>query len=120
MPRNISFALTIPQFKARTKTVTRRMGWEDLQPGTILMSVEKAQGIKKGKLKRLGLIKVVDVRREPLARLNELGYGSLEFAREGFPGENAGWFIGMFCRSHKGCTPDSEVTRIEYEYVEIE
>lgn len=27
MARNISFALTTPQFIARTKTVTRRMGW---------------------------------------------------------------------------------------------
>ena len=31
--RNISFALTTPQFKARTKTVTRRKGWLMLQPG---------------------------------------------------------------------------------------
>lgn len=123
MPRNISFALTIAQFKARTKTVTRRMGWEDLKPGTILMGVEKAQGLGKGgKIVRLGPIRVLDVRPERLTRLvHDPVYGFEEVRKEGCPNGIVvpSIFVAFFCRSHKGCTPDSEVTRIEYEYVEI-
>lgn len=46
MPRNISFALTTPQFRARTKWVTRRLGWLFLKPGDTLMGVEKGMGLK--------------------------------------------------------------------------
>lgn len=119
MPRNISFALTIAQFKARTKTVTRRMGWADLEPGTILMGVEKAQGLGKGgKIVRLGLIKVVEARPESLVRLlAKSDYARLEVAREGFPEMTGREFVEFFCRSHKGCQPDSSVTRIEFQYL---
>jgi hypothetical protein len=48
LPRYISFMLTQPQIRARTKTVTRRMGWKDLKPGTLLMAAEKCQGLGKG------------------------------------------------------------------------
>ena len=34
--RNISFALTKQQFLDRTKTVTRRLGWKNLEVGTLL------------------------------------------------------------------------------------
>ena len=44
--RNISFMLTTQQFRNRTKTVTRRMGWWNLKPGDILMGVEKRQDSK--------------------------------------------------------------------------
>ena len=65
MPRNISFALTTDQFRARTKTVTRRLGWETLKAGDILMGCERCQGLKKGeKIKQLGPIRVVGVSRE--------------------------------------------------------
>jgi hypothetical protein len=60
MPRNISFALTTDQVRSRTKTVTRRLGWKDLKPGTLLQPVVKAQGIPKGgKVEKIGgLIRV--------------------------------------------------------------
>jgi len=44
MPRMISMFLTQQQVKARTKTVTRRLGWRWLKPGTLLQPVVKAQG----------------------------------------------------------------------------
>ena len=43
--RNISFSMTTEQVRRREKTVTRRLGWSDLKPGTILQAVEKAQGL---------------------------------------------------------------------------
>ncbi len=60
MPRNMSFSMTTAQFRARTKTVTRRLGWWNLKPGDVIMGVEKAMGLKKGeKVKRLGRIRIV-------------------------------------------------------------
>src|SRR5262245_36114563 len=123
MPRNISFALTTAQFRARTKTVTRRMGWAGLKQGDILCGVVKSQGLRKGeKVEKLGMIRVVDVRREFLDRLTaDLDYGFAETAREGFsiahPWHWPSVFVAAFCGSHKGCKPDSIVTRIEYEYL---
>lgn len=120
--KNISFALTEPQFIARTKTVTRRMGWLKLKAGDELMGVRKGMGLKPGeKIVRLGAIRVVSVRREPLGvmlRAHPRFYGVNECVREGFPGMSPAEFVAMFCASHKGCKPESVITRIEYEYLE--
>jgi hypothetical protein len=109
--RNISFMHTMDQFRARTKTVTRRKGWTFLKVGDVLCAVEKGQGLKPGeKLVRLGRIKVTDVRREPLQRLlDDFDYGWAETNREGFPRSTPAQFVEFFCRTHKGCTWDSEV-----------
>ena len=118
--RNISFALTTDQIRAGTKIVTRRMGWLNLAPGTLLQPVRKGMGLKPGeKIERLrGPIRVTSVRRESLRRmLDEPRYGQLDCFYEGFPDYTPASFIDMFCRSHKGCTPDSVVTRIEFEYL---
>lgn len=61
MPRNMSFMLTTEQIEARTKTVTRRMGFPDMTPAE---------------------------------------------------------FVEFFCASHAGCTPETEVNRIEFEYLD--
>lgn len=117
MPRNISFSLTTPQFLDGSKDVTRRMGWENLKVGDLLRAVEKSQGLKKGeKVKQIGTIRVVGVRREPLRELTDRddGYGFEEVRREGFPTDSPPMFVSFFCHSHKGCTPDSIVTRIEF------
>jgi len=125
--RNISFALTTRQIRERTKTVTRRRGtwWAKiLKPGDLLCAVEKSQGIKKGGLVRLGVIRVVSVRMESLweiaAPSNVLTYGVLgqgECDREGFPMMWGVDFVQMFCREMGGA-PSQPVTRIEFEYVE--
>ena len=117
MPRNISFSLTTLQFLAGTKDVTRRMGWEFLRAGDVLCAVEKGQGLGKGgKVKRLGLIRVIDARREPLEMLmfNWAPYGINEVKREGFPHLTPGEFVSFFCQSHKGCKPETVITRIEF------
>jgi len=116
--RNMSFALTVRQMRERTKTVTRRRGtwWAKvLKPGDLVCAVEKSQGIPKGGLVRLGVIRVVDVRVEPLHLVGDAGGDREEAAREGFPELDARGFVEMFMR-HMGGTPDQLVTRIEFEH----
>lgn len=65
---------------------------------------------------------MVDVRRERLDTLTFDGaYGDAETVKEGFPpGHPYNWpseFVKFFCASHRGCTPETIVTRIEFEYV---
>lgn len=121
--RNISFMLTTGQIRARTKTVTRRVGWAKLAPGQLLRGVEKCMGLKAGeKVKELAVIRVVSVRREPLmAMTDDLDYGFNECVKEGFGDHHSlRWptqFVDFFCDSHRGCTPATLVTRIEFEYV---
>ena len=120
--RNMSFMLTTAQFLDGSKDVTRRMGWLFLKPGHVVMGVEKSQGLGKGgKIKRLGMIKIKSVEREPLELLTDwLDYGFQECRREGFPDMTPAEFVEMFCKSHKRCRPDSTVTRIEFSRVPIE
>ena len=114
MPRNISFMLTTEQVRNRTKTVTRRNGWVFLNPGDILNAVEKSQGLKKGeKVKKICQIRVVSVRRERLFDITEW-----ELIREGFPDMAVNDFIKMFCKSHKDVTPETFITRIQFEYLD--
>lgn len=121
--RNISFALTTNQIIAGTKNVTRRLGWLHLKPGDLLSPVLKCMGLRPGeKIKRLrGPIRVVSVRRERLDRMtDDIDYGIEECKREGFGDyqrlSQPSKFVDFFCASHKGCTPATEVTRIEFEY----
>lgn len=48
MPRLMSVSLTEDAVVARTKTVTRRMGWRDLKPGDRLTLCRKVMGRKRG------------------------------------------------------------------------
>lgn len=113
--RNISFALTTGQVRAKTKTVTRRLGWLNAKPGDRLQPVVKGMGLKSGEtVERIGAhIRLVSVRREPLNAIT-----ADDVTREGFtmtPDE----FVVLFCRSHKGCAPDTEVTRLEFVYEDV-
>lgn len=111
--KSISCAITTRQIRGRTKTVTRRLGWLDLKPGTLLRAVVKCMGLRKGeRVQPLALLYVVSVRRE---RLDTITPDDVD--AEGFPDMTPAEFVAMFCRSHKGCRPDSTVTRIEFRYV---
>ena len=117
--RNMSFALTTAQFKARTKTVTRRLGWADLGCGDVIQGCEKCQGIKPGeKMVKLGAIRCVSNHPESLAYLIvNRRYGKAEVIKEGFPHLTARQFVKMFCE-HMKVEPFQVVNRIEFEYVE--
>lgn len=112
--KNISFSITTEQFKARTKTVTRRLGWKDLKAGQHLMGCKKCMGLKPGeKVERLGEIRIVEAWRE---RVDDIWERPSDLDKEGFPDLTPEGFIQMFCREMH-CTPDTMVTRIEFEYV---
>ena len=116
--RNMSFSMTTEAVRNHSKTVTRRLGWWDLQPGTILQAVEKAQGLKRGEhVKPICLIRVVSVSWQPLAVMGE--WNDMETEREGFPALTRPEFVEMFCRAN-ACTPATIVNRIGFEYVEGE
>jgi len=113
MPRNISFALTTEQFINRTKTVTRRLGWDFLKAGDVLCAVEKGMGLKKGeKVRRLGLIEVVSAWPEPLEAIT-----AEDVVREGFPEMTSENFVEFFCR-HNQVDPSTIVNRIEFKYLD--
>jgi hypothetical protein len=124
------------------KTVTRRDGWAKLKPGALLCLVEKGMGLKPGEqVKRLALVHVLNVRRERLDAMtveDAALEGFNRLADFGHSGTARGtwaeilWpnilypantivlpkqFIEFFCATHKGTTPATTITRIEWEYV---
>jgi hypothetical protein len=110
--RNMSFSATKEQFRARTKTVTRRMGWTSLRIGETVMAIEKGQGLKKGEqVVKLGPIRIVGVRYEPLNAITRE-----DVVAEGFPDLTPQQFVQFFCE-YNGCQPDQVVTRIKFEYL---
>lgn len=121
--RNMSFSLTADQVLSGNKTVTRRIGWCTLKPGDRLRPVRKCMGLKAGEKVEVlrDPVRVVSIRREPLrAMVDDLDYGFLECEREGF-GEHPVYhdpdaFVDWFCATHRGCTPNTIVTRIEFAY----
>ncbi len=118
--RNMSFSMTTEAVRNRTKTVTRRVGWSNLQPGTLLCAVEKGMGLKKGeKVKRLATIRVVSVRQEDIWEVTN--YPQEEMVREGLPDLTPGDFWLMFVRANgwgRSCILRHHVNRIEFEYVD--
>lgn len=110
--RNMSFALTTEQVRARTKTVTRRVGWKFAKVGDIVQPVVKAQGLKKGeRVEKVGCpIRFVAVDRVVLHVISPV-----DVHREGFPQMTQREFVEMF-KKHNGGLRDQVVTRIEFEY----
>lgn len=116
--RNMSFMLTTEQMRNRTKTVTRRLGWQFLKVGDRIRACVKCQGLKKGeRVETIGIIEVVDVRREKLIEMhNRTEYGKREAILEGFGHLTGSGFVGMFTRDMK-CRATDEVTRIQFVHV---
>lgn len=111
--------LTPGQVRRREKDVTRRLGWKKAKPRNLAQPVVKGMGLKKGeKVEKIGgPIRFTDVSWEPLrAMTDNLAYGRRECIREGFPHLTPHQFVAMFC-AHNRCTPETEVTRIAFEYL---
>jgi hypothetical protein len=110
----MSVSLTEDQVRARAKDVTRRAGWLMLEPGAHLTLCRKVMGRRNGEpLVRIVDVQVVGVRRERLDATT-----ADDVRREGFPDWSPAEFVAFFCQTHQGVTPRSEVTRIEWRYLE--
>lgn len=114
--RLMSFAMTADAFLSGRKTVTRRLGWRHLRAGERLVGVEKAQGLKKGEqVRRLGVLEVVSVRREPLRAIRDEVDGT---ALEGLPELDTDAFVALFTKAMR-CGEDAEVARIGFRRVAV-
>lgn len=108
----MSFQLTTPQMRARTKTVTRRTGWHFLKVGDLVCAVEKCRGLQLGqKVVRIGVIRIVRTRVEALNKITPA-----DVVREGFPDLTTEEFIAVFC-SCNGGGARQPVNRIEFVHV---
>lgn len=114
MPRLMSVAFTEQAVRDRSKTVTRRKGWEFLKPRDRLTLCRKVMGRKPDEpLERMAEVEVVSVRREPLFEITDA-----EVALEGFPGMPVEEFVGRFFFVAQGMRSSDEVTRIEWRYLD--
>lgn len=114
MSRLMSVSLTEQAVRDRTKTVTRRLGWLMLKPGDRLTLCRKVMGRRRDEpLVRIVDVEIVSIRREHLDAITQD-----EVRAEGFPTASPLWFVDFFCETHKGCRPDSEITRIEWRYLD--
>ncbi len=111
--RNMAFSMTTPQVKARTKTVTRRLGWKFAKPGMQVCAIEKGQGLKKGEhVVRICVIEIITTRWEMLNQITQE-----DCILEGFPHLTPSEFVRMFA-GPKHLAYDISVNRIEFKYVE--
>ena len=119
----MSVAYTEDAVRARTKTVTRRLGWRFLKPGDRLTLCRKVMGRKPGEpLERIADVEIVDVRREPLIDMTPD-----DVDREGVPTEHFGYlvdgrppavtWVGWFADTMR-ISPFDDVTRIEWRYLD--
>ncbi len=137
---NISFAETTEQFRQHRKHVTRRVDKSlrlaNKKPGDILQGIEKAQGLKKGEhVVKLEKIVILEVNREPLNEIITRSTRNIpikiakqysiceyppfltEMILEGYPKFTPFQFVEMFCKINKGCKPETEITRVLFDYV---
>jgi hypothetical protein len=129
MPRLMSVAFTEQAVRDRTKTVTRRKGWQMLKPGDRLTLCRKVMGRRPGEpLVRIADVEVVSVERQPLRSIgncvchpwpvNEGTYSATELEREGFPGMDPDQFVLRYFIEAQGMQWTDLVTRIEWRYLD--
>lgn len=134
---NIPFSATIKQARGHTKFVSRRVDkslrLSKMNPGRILQGIEKGQGIKKGEhVVKLDKIVILKVSREPLDDIIKRPVREIpiriinqyqnrtylsETVLEGFPELTPVQFVDTFCRINPKCTPDTEITRLLFDYI---
>ncbi|MCD4674956.1 MAG: hypothetical protein K8S18_03040 [Desulfobacula sp.] len=113
MPRNMSFMLTTQQVYDKTKTHTIRDSWWFLNPGDIVNTVEKGQGLKKGeKIVQINQIRIISTREAMLLNVTpEL------CIMEGFPDLTPIEFADMFCRHNRKASLTKPLNFIHFGYV---
>ncbi|MBF6302291.1 hypothetical protein IU459_32830 [Nocardia amamiensis] len=63
-------------------------------------------------LVRIAQVEITAISREPLAAISQA-----DLVAEGFPDMTPEEFVTFFCATHRGCRPDSLVTRIQWRYL---
>lgn len=122
MPRLMSVSLTEDAVREQRKTVTRRLGWSMLTPGTELDLCRKVMGRRKGDpLVRIARVRVTDARRERLDAITDddvlrEGFSHADLADYWHDGSLGTAFVRFFTE-HMKCEPSTEVTRVEWEYL---
>lgn len=111
--RYMSFFLTKPQILDKTKTQTRRFGWNFLKAGDYIQAVTKIQGLKKGqKIEKLAKIYITNIYTEPLNKMKRA-----DCAKEGFPDLTPDDFIDMVVNRYN-CKRNKAVNVIDFVYVD--
>jgi hypothetical protein len=95
----MSMSLTEPQVCERQNTVTQRLGGKDLRAAERIVRMTPAE--------------VVSVRHGPRSVI-----AAEDVAVEGFPDSTSSELIDFLCPTHAGCNRDTEVTRIEWRYLD--
>ena len=132
----MSVSYTEQAVRDRRKTVTRRLGWRFLKPGDRLTLCRKVMGRKKGeRLERIAEVEVTGVRREPLMAITDEEidreavplvdeHGHERFDEVWIPdggrwseAKPATWAWVSWFAFEMGCLPETEVTRIEWRYL---
>lgn len=109
--RNMGFRTNPNAIKNRTKTVTRRLGWDFLKPGDTLQACERCLGLKKGEHPtKLTKIKTLSVTQEPLNHITQE-----DVVKEGYPDWTPNDYIRHFCQTFN-VKPTTYVNRIEFAY----
>ena len=109
----MAVSLTEPQVRDRSKTVTRRTGWRMLRAGDQITLCSKVMGRRPGEpLARITDVEITSVRRERLDAIT-----AADVSAEGFPQMTTAEFISFFCATHRGCQPRTEITRIQWRYL---
>lgn len=116
MSRLMSVSLTEDQVRARTKDVTRRLGWKYLRQGEVVTLCRKVMGRSRPDgtvepLVRICDVQIVSVRHERLSDIT-----ADDVTREGFPDLDVEGFVEFFTGSMR-CHRDTVVTRIEWTYL---
>lgn len=120
--RRMSFHITTAQIENRSKTVTRRLGWDFAKVGDRVLAVDR---LRSKDARKLAIIEIVSVGWEPLNRITEA-----DVIREGDPFPRPSYqngpidlpvkrFVERFCQAMK-CEPSTAVNRIEFRYVDAE
>lgn len=143
MARLMSVALTEDAVRERRKTVTRRLGWGMVRAGDELRLVRKAMGRSRvgddgvryvEPLVDVARVRVVSVTRVRLDTITDADVDREGFGPYGDPYPHQDWwppgtvppaevhghaahrFVSFFTAAMR-CTPDTMVTRIEWEYL---
>ena len=118
-PVRLAFPETARAIRGHQQTVTRRLNPPVLKAGDMVEAVQSEWMLTfTGAVTPLATLRVVSLREECLSLLmDDPAYGADELRLEGGPANTVGnWVLGLLIR-YKTLSPNTPITRIEFEYV---